>query len=61
MENNGMPGALTFVIFHVHHIISLDGWDEFRRDNNFGGNECVFELFKRNPVVLYVLIFHVSG
>jgi hypothetical protein len=39
-----------------------DGWNEFRRDNNLEeGDVRVFQLIERNPVVLYVSIFHVSG
>jgi hypothetical protein len=36
------------------------GWIEFCRDNNLEeGDVCVFELIRRNPVVLKVSIFHV--
>jgi hypothetical protein len=37
------------------------GWGRFCRDNNLEeGDVCVFELIKRNPVVLNVSIFHVA-
>ncbi|XP_059455206.1 B3 domain-containing transcription factor VRN1-like [Corylus avellana] len=37
------------------------GWAQFCRDNNLeGGDVCVFELIKRNPVVLKVSIFHLA-